>query len=117
MHFLAGTSLVEYFYTDVNENSITSAPPEDETILSFISISESGLTLENGELNNYMLIVSGIYFDNTASLIGLVVAALVMILLYVHSEWYVWSTAAVLVGAGVIAMLGVTFVPSLIIIF
>lgn len=118
MHFLAGTSLVEYFYTDVNENSITSAyTTDDETILSFISISESELTLENGELNDYMLIVSGIYFDNTASLIGLVVAALVMILLYVHSEWYVVNTAAVLVGAGVIAMLGVTFVPSLIIIF
>lgn len=40
-----------------------------------------------------------------------------MILLYVHSEWYVVNTVGVLVGSGVIVMLGVTFVPTLIIIF
>jgi len=40
-----------------------------------------------------------------------------MILLYVHSEWYVVNTVGVLVGSGVIVMLGVAFVPSLIIIF
>ena len=40
-----------------------------------------------------------------------------MVLLYVHSEWYVVNTVGVLVGSGVIVMLGVTFVPTLIIIF
>jgi presenilin-like A22 family membrane protease len=40
-----------------------------------------------------------------------------MILLYVHSEWYVVNTVGVLVGAGVVVMLGVAFVPTLIIVF
>ena len=38
-------------------------------------------------------------------------------LLIVHSEWYVVNTVGVLVGAGVITMLGVTFVPPLVIVF
>ena len=40
-----------------------------------------------------------------------------MILLYVHSEWYVVNTVGILVGSGVIVMLGVSFVPTLIMVF
>ena len=118
MHFLLGTSLVEYFYTDVEPGTITNAyTDENQTIFSFVSSSDEILTIDSGEFNGNMFIISGLYFDNTATLIGLFAAALMMVLLYVHSEWYIVNTSAVLVGAGVIAMLGITFVPSLIIIF
>ncbi len=40
-----------------------------------------------------------------------------MTLLYKYPEWYVVNSVGVLVGAGVITLLGVTFTPSLIIIF
>ena len=49
--------------------------------------------------------------------IGVFVALILIVLLFVHSEWYVVNTVGVLVGAGVIVMLGVAFVPTLIIIF
>ena len=118
MHFLLGTSLVEYFYTDVEPGTITNAyTDENLTMFSFVSSSDGIMSINSGEFNGNMFIISGLYFDNTATLIGLFAAALMMVLLYVHSEWYIVNTSAVLVGAGVIAMLGITFVPSLIIIF
>ena len=52
-----------------------------------------------------------------ATTIGLVISILLMLLLYLHSEWYVVNTVGVLVGAGVVTMLGVSFVPWLIILF
>ena len=48
---------------------------------------------------------------------GVILALLLMVLLYFHSEWYVVNTVGILVGAGVIVMLGVAFVPGLIMIF
>ena len=48
---------------------------------------------------------------------GLAVTLLLLILLVVHSEWYVVNTTGVLLGAGVCVMLGVTFVPVLAILF
>ena len=42
---------------------------------------------------------------------------LLLVLLVVHSEWYVVNTTGVLLGAGVCVMLGVTFVPALAILF
>lgn len=56
-------------------------------------------------------------WDATATTIGLVISILLMLLLYLHSEWYVVNTVGVLVGAGVVTMLGVSFVPWLIILF
>lgn len=40
-----------------------------------------------------------------------------MTALMIRPEWYIVNTVGVLVGAGVIVMLGVTFVPTLIVIF
>ena len=40
-----------------------------------------------------------------------------MTALIIRPEWYIVNTVGILVGAGVIVMLGVTFVPTLILIF
>ena len=52
-----------------------------------------------------------------AVLIGFCFSVLLMIILYIRPEWYVVNSVGILVGAGVIAMLGISFVPWLIIIF
>lgn len=49
--------------------------------------------------------------------LGLVVAIGLMATLYIRPEWYVVNSVGILVGAGVVAMLGISFVPWLIIIF
>ena len=58
------------------------------------------MSINSGEFNGNMFIISGLYFDNTATLIGLFAAALMMVLLYVHSEWYIVNTSAVLLVLG-----------------
>ena len=70
-----------------------------------------------GEFRDTMYIQRGLNLDDTATLVGFLVALGLMIMLYVRPEWYVVNTVGVLVGAGVIVMLGVTFVPTLIMIF
>lgn len=50
-------------------------------------------------------------------LIALVVSIVLMIVLIKQPEWYVINTVGVLVGAGTITMLGVSFVPWIIILF
>ncbi len=52
-----------------------------------------------------------------AALLGFLISVILMFILYVRPEWYVVNTVGILVGAGVIAMLGISFVPWLIIIF
>ncbi|RCH74648.1 MAG: hypothetical protein DBX05_00790 [Candidatus Poseidoniales archaeon] len=52
-----------------------------------------------------------------ADIIGIVVAIVLMLALIIRPEWYVVNTAGILVGAGVSVMLGVSFVPWLVIIF
>jgi presenilin-like A22 family membrane protease len=64
-----------------------------------------------------MMALEGLQLYDGPFMAGLIVAIVLMILLYVHSEWYVVNTVGILVGSGVIVMLGVAFVPSLIIIF
>ena len=78
-------------------------------------VNEDGV--QTGLFTQDMFLRGEIVFDALASIIGLSVALVMMILLYVHSEWYVVNTVGVLVGAGVITMLGVTFVPPLVIVF
>ncbi len=57
--------------------------------------------------------LSGILVEVSA----LVISVGMMILLYKFPEWYVVNTVGVLVGAGVITMIGIAFVPVLIILF
>jgi len=61
--------------------------------------------------------VSGFMLYDLPFLVGLVVSTLIMILLVKHPEWYVVNTAGIIMGAGVVTMLGISFVPWLIIIF
>lgn len=64
-----------------------------------------------------MFLVDGLVMEDIPTIIGLLISLLLMILLYVHSEWYVVNTVGILVGSGVIVMLGVSFVPTLIMVF
>ena len=52
-----------------------------------------------------------------ADIIGLSLSILLMIAIILRPEWYVVNTTGILVGAGVSVMLGVSFVPWLVIIF
>ena len=84
----------------------------------FHAVYDNGsVMIESGLVTGDMMALEGLQLENGPLLIGLFVAALLMVLLYVHSEWYVVNTVGVLVGSGVIVMLGVTFVPTLIILF
>ena len=47
----------------------------------------------------------------------MVISTALMLLLHLYPEWYVVNTVGVLVGAGVITLIGVSFVPVLIIAF
>ena len=78
-------------------------------------VDENGVS--TGVFTPDMFLRGNILFDGLATMVGLIVGVVMMVLLYVHSEWYVVNTVGVLVGAGVITMLGVTFVPPLVIVF
>ena len=64
-----------------------------------------------------MFLVGGIVIEDIPAIIGILFSLFLMIMLYVHSEWYVVNTVGILVGSGVIVMLGVSFVPTLIMVF
>ena len=81
-----------------------------------VALVEEG-DISTGVFTGDMFLRGDIVFDGLATLIGLAVGVVMMVLLVVHSEWYVVNTVGVLVGAGVITMLGVTFVPPLVIVF
>mgnify|MGYP002856897102 CR=1 FL=1 len=108
------SSLVEYFVVD-DLDGIThlAVIAGDEWRIALVS--EDGV--QTGLVTTDMFLRGEIVFDAMASIIGLAVGLVMMVLLYVHSEWYVVNTVGVLVGAGVITMLGVTFVPPLVIVF
>tara|TARA_B100000945_G_C20409396_1_gene611809 strand:- start:1430 stop:2470 length:1041 start_codon:yes stop_codon:yes gene_type:complete len=74
-------------------------------------------SIAGGEIDDDMYTLDGLQLYDIPFLVGVVIALLLMVLLYLHSEWYVVNTVGILVGAGVIVMLGVAFVPGLIMIF
>lgn len=51
------------------------------------------------------------------SLIAFSLSVILMLLLILHPEWYVVNLVGILVGAGVITILGISLVPSMIMIF
>ena len=77
----------------------------------------SSYATSSGVVDSSMFLVGGLVIEDIPTIIGLLFSLLLMILLYVHSEWYVVNTVGILVGSGVIVMLGVSFVPTLIMIF
>ena len=118
-HWLHGQALVNKISFPIDDNFATGYFVEDSNASSqFVAIyDDDGSTAKHGEVTDEMRTISGLQLYNGPFLVGVIVAIALMILLYVHSEWYVVNTVGVLVGSGVIVMLGVAFVPSLIIIF
>lgn len=118
-HWLHGQALVNRISFPVDDNLATGYfVDESNTSSQFVAIyDDDGSTAKHGEVTGEMMTISGLQLYDGPFLVGVIVAIALMILLYVHSEWYVVNTVGVLVGSGVIVMLGVAFVPSLIIIF
>jgi len=117
-----------WLHTKVLKNKISFSVDENFTLgvftnnnsdkVEFYSINaDSNFEIISGEITDEMFALEGLQLYDVPFYIGIFVAILLMILLYLHSEWYVVNTVGVLVGAGVIVMLGVAFVPTLIIIF
>ena len=90
---------------------------EDETIHIYATVINSSYTTDSGVVDSSMFLVGGLVIEDIPTFFGFLFSVLLMILLYVHSEWYVVNTVGILVGSGVIVMLGVSFVPTLIMVF
>ena len=118
-HWLHGEALVNRISFPVDDNFTTGYfVDESNTSSQFVALYDNdGTTAKHGEVTGEMMTLTGLQLYDGPFMVGLIVAIALMILLYVHSEWYVVNTVGVLVGSGVIVMLGVAFVPSLIIIF
>lgn len=119
VHWLYGANLVQLLSVDIDEDYVTSwfsSDANDEMHLNVLSSGQS-VTVETGLVTSDMENISGLQLYDVPLVLGVLVALVLMILLYVHSEWYVVNTVGVLVGAGVVVMLGVAFVPTLIIVF
>ena len=119
IHGLFGSSQIEYvrFSADTSETELIHIVTNEERADILLINGGAELTVKKGEFTSQMYIEKGLVLDGTAILVGLGVAIALMVLLYIRPEWYVVNTVGVLVGAGVVVMLGVTFVPSLIMIF
>ena len=124
IHGLFYSSLIEYatFEVDVPEGSKLSVDGDTVQIINNVPVNVLdgiySMNVGSGDFDSdNMYNTYGIQLSNGATLVGLVIAVVLMILLIVHPEWYVVNTVGVLVGGGVIVMLGVTFVPTLIVIF
>jgi len=124
IHGLFYESLIEYATFDivVAEESQLYADEFNIQVINTGVINETmneySMQIQNGEFDPDTMYNSyGIQWSDTAFLTGLIVAVILMAALIIRPEWYVVNTVGVLVGAGVIVMLGVTFVPTLIVIF
>ena len=129
VHGLFYESLIEYVTLDIEIHPQTSMYSDGYVIygLNEVPTSQdhrgqlvnSSITeLQFGEFDPDTMYNSyGIQWSGTAFLIGLGLSIILMVALILKPEWYVVNTVGVLVGAGVIVMLGVTFVPTLIVIF
>ena len=100
---------------DVDDDFLVGVFSNSDSDDYFFAVSQD--SIESGKINEDMYTLDGLQLYDIPFLVGVILALLLMILLYFHSEWYVVNTVGILVGAGVIVMLGVAFVPGLIMIF
>ena len=121
---LYGASMTQRLIVDVPDGEDvvvafgeTPQDVEDETIHIYATVISSSYTTDSGVVDSSMFLVGGLVIEDIPTIIGILFSVLLMILLYVHSEWYVVNTVGILVGSGVIVMLGVSFVPTLIMVF
>lgn len=125
IHGLFYDSMIEYVTVDqdYNDSMVLLVDGFDvKTIqkgdLLYVGESSRLMKINGGEFDPDTMYNSyGINLDTTAFLIGITLSVLLMVALMIRPEWYIVNTVGVLVGAGVIVMLGVTFVPTLIVIF
>jgi presenilin-like A22 family membrane protease len=111
-------SLVNRISFDIENDLKASWFTFSDNSTQFNALYDNGtISLDSGAIENGMFALNGPQFSEGPLIAALLITTILMILLYVHSEWYVVNTVGVLVGSGVIVMLGVTFVPTLIIIF
>ncbi|MDA8838257.1 presenilin family intramembrane aspartyl protease [Candidatus Poseidoniales archaeon] len=118
-HWLYGGNLIQKLSIDIEEGFSTGwfstdADGDDQFNALY---SNSSSAVKSGEVTPDMEVISGLQLYDVPLVIGVLVALVLMVLLYLHSEWYVVNTVGVLVGSGVVVMLGVAFVPTLIIVF
>ena len=120
-HWLYTTSLINrasFPVADDAEAAFFALDGEEADLVVLSPVEGAAATLvERGELTADMFPIYGLQLLTGPTLAGLVATVLLLILLVVHSEWYVVNTTGVLLGAGVCVMLGVTFVPALAILF
>ena len=117
-HWLYTTSLIERGTFPVIENSfMVFFAINEDTHLVMLADGEDSMTLQSGELTVEMFPLYGLQLLLGPTVAGIAITVLLLILLVVHSEWYVVNTTGVLLGAGVCVMLGVTFVPVLAMLF
>ncbi|MGB1365510.1 MAG: presenilin family intramembrane aspartyl protease PSH [Candidatus Poseidoniaceae archaeon] len=121
---LYGSSMVQRLIIDVPEGQNvavtfgeTPQDIEDDTIHFYATVIDGTYSTSSGVVDSSMFLVGGLVIEDIPTILGLLFSLLLMILLYVHSEWYVVNTVGILVGSGVIVMLGVSFVPTLIMVF
>ena len=100
---------------DVEEQFIHGIFTADDSEDRFTAVSSTNISY--GIIADDMYTLDGLQLYDIPFFVGVFIALLLMLLLYIHSEWYVVNTVGILVGAGVIVMLGVAFVPGLIMIF
>ncbi|MAJ02182.1 MAG: hypothetical protein CMA10_07250 [Euryarchaeota archaeon] len=82
-----------------------------------LDVTQQNIEIQYGDLQADMFPLVGVQLETIPVIIGLTVTLILMILLYVHSEWYVVNTTGVLLGAGVCVLLGVSFEPPMAILF
>jgi presenilin-like A22 family membrane protease len=118
-HWLYTTALVDrgVFPVASGASAVFFAVHNDTTDLVMLTSDGSNTTVALGELTTEMFPLYGLQLLLGPTLAGVAVTVLLLVLLVVHSEWYVVNTTGVLLGAGVCVMLGVTFVPVLAILF
>ena len=117
-HWLYGQTLQKLVTYNVAENVETTWYSHTDNVSSFHAVYENDtIEIASGPVDEGMWALNGLQLATGPLLAALMLTTILMILLYVHSEWYVVNTVGVLVGSGVIVMLGVTFVPTLIIVF
>ena len=118
-HWLYTTSLIDrgVFPVASNAAAVFFAIDETSTDLVMVTVDNGTTTVFAGELTTEMFPLYGLQLLLGPTLVGVALTVLLLVLLVVHSEWYVVNTTGVLLGAGVCVMLGVTFVPVLAILF
>lgn len=123
-HWLYTTSLFEraVFELDTEVDYALFLHEENTTTMLLIDstwneLTEHSTIIRVGEITNEMFPLMGLQFLFWPTIIGFLLAAGLMVLLIVHREWYVVNSTGVILGAGVCVMLGVTFVPTLAIVF